>query len=89
SYQPGVLGWGVAGSVWLDSNLPFLPIFFVYRPMFLLDDDPLTIVHHLGGGLYLDLSDHVRLLVEIDSWDGQLGGGISLDIILGARTTRG
>lgn len=81
SYQPGVLGWGVAGSVWLDSNLPFLPIFFVYRPMLLLGADPLTIVHHLGGGLHLDLSDRVRVLVEIDSWNGELGGGISLDII--------
>jgi len=81
SYQPGVLGWGVAGSVWLDSNLPFLPVFFVYRPMLLLGADPLSIVHHVGGGLHLDLSDHVRLLVEIDSWNGELGGGISLDII--------
>ena len=80
-YRPGLFGWGVEGSVYLDSNLRFLPIFFVYRPMFLLDDDPLTIIHHLGGGLHLDLSDHARILIEIDSWDGQLYGGISLDII--------
>ncbi len=80
-YQPGLLGWGVEASVYLDSNLRFLPIFFVYRPMLLLDADPLTIIHHLGGGLHLDLSDHARILIEIDSWNGQLGGGICLDII--------
>jgi len=80
-YQPGLLGWGVEASVYLDSNLRFLPIFFVYRPMCLLDADPLTIIHHLGGGLHLDLSDHARILIEVDSWNGVLGGGISLDII--------
>lgn len=49
--------------------------------MLLLGADPLNIVHHLGGGLHLDLSDCARVLVEIDSWNGELGGRISLDII--------
>ncbi|MCD6136264.1 hypothetical protein J7J63_06115 [Candidatus Bipolaricaulota bacterium] len=80
-YSPGLLGWGVEGSVYLDSNIAFLPIYAVYRPILPLSGDTLSVIHQFGGGLHLDLSDSARILIEVDSWNGVLGGGISLDII--------
>lgn len=80
-YSPSLLGWGVEGSVYLDSNIVFLPIYAVYRPILPLSGTTLGIIHQFAGGLHLDLSDSVRILIEVDSWNGVLGGGISLDII--------
>jgi len=80
-YSPGLLGWGVEGSVFLDSNIAFLPIYVVYRPILPLGGEGLQLIHQFAGGLHLDLSDSVRILVEVDSWNGVLGGGISLDIM--------
>jgi len=79
-YSPGLLGWGVEGSVYLDSNIAFLPIYVVYRPILPLGGESFQLIHQFAGGLHLDLSDSVRILVEVDSWNGVLGGGISLDI---------
>lgn len=79
-YSPGLLGWGVEGSVYLDSNIAFLPIYLVYRPILPLSGKSLQIMHQFAGGLHLDLSDSARILIEVDSWNGLLGGGISLDI---------
>jgi len=80
-YSQGLLGWGVQGSVYLDSNIAFLPIYAVYRPILPLGGETLSVIHQLAGGLHLDLSDSIRILIEVDSWNGVLGGGISLDII--------
>ena len=80
-YSPGLLGWGVEGSVYLDSNIPFLPLYAVYRPILPLGGNNLQLIHQFAGGLHLDLSDSARILIEVDSWNGLLGGGISLDII--------
>ena len=79
-YSPGLLGWGVEGAIFLDSNIPFLPLYAVYRPILPLGGTTLGVIHQFGGGLHLDLSDSARILVEIDTWNGVLGGGISLDI---------
>ena len=81
-YNMGTLGWGLEGSVYLDSNLRFLPIYFVYRPLLPLAGDGVTIWHQLGGGLHLDLSETTRLLIEVDYWQGILSFGISLEILL-------
>ena len=79
-YSPGLLGWGVEGSVYLDSNIVFLPVYLVYRPILPLSGGTLGVIHQFAGGLHLDLSDSARILIEVDSWSGVLGGGISLDI---------
>ena len=80
-YSPGLLGWGVDLSVYLDSNIVFLPIYAVYRPILPLSGTTLSVIHQFAGGLHLDLSDSARILIEVDSWNGVLGGGISLDIM--------
>ncbi len=79
-YSPGLLGWGVEGSFYVDSNIVFLPIYAVYRPIVPLSGNSLQLIHQFAGGLHLDLSDSVRILIELDWWSGVLGGGISLDI---------
>ncbi len=81
-YNMGTFGWGLEGSIYLDSNLRFLPIYFVYRPLFPLAGDGVTILHQLGGGLHLALSDTARLLIEVDYWEGIISVGISLEILL-------
>jgi len=80
-YSPGLLGWGVEGSIYLDSNIVILPVYVVYRPILPLGGSTLGVIHQFAGGLHLDLSDSARILIEVDSWNGVLGGGISLDII--------
>ena len=79
-YSPGLLGWGIEGSIYFDSNLRFLPFYFVYRPLLPLAGDGFAVQHQLAAGLHLDLSEHARILVEIDSWGGLLSGGIALEI---------
>ncbi|HDL85408.1 MAG TPA: hypothetical protein ENH11_03635 [Candidatus Acetothermia bacterium] len=79
-YSPGLLGWGVEGSVYVDSNIVFLPIYLVYRPILPLSGGTLGVMHQFAGGLHLDLSDSARILIEVDLWNGVLGGGISLDL---------
>lgn len=81
-YNMGTFGWGLEGSIYLDSNLRFLPIYFVYHPLLPLAGDGLTIFHQLGGGLHLTLSDTTRLLIEVDYWQGIISVGISLEILL-------
>ena len=79
-YSPGLLGWGVEGSVYVDSNIVFLPIYLVYRPILPLSGGTLGVMHQFAGGLHLNLSDSARILIEVDLWNGVLGGGISLDL---------
>ena len=81
-YSMGMFGWGLEGSVYVDSNIRFLPLYFVYRPLFPLAGDGVTVLHQLGGGLHLLLSENTRLLIEVDYWQGIVSFGISLDILL-------
>jgi len=80
-YSSGLLGWGIEGSVYFDSNIVFLPIYAVYRPILPLSGNNLQLLHQFAGGLHLDLSDSVRILLELDWWSGVWGVGISLDIV--------
>jgi len=80
-YSPGLLGWGVEASVYLDSNLRFLPIYFVYRPFMVLGGEEYVIQNQFAGGLHLMLSPNARILIELDSWAGLLSAGICLSII--------
>ena len=81
-YSMGMFEWGLEGSIYLDSNLRFLPLYFVYRPMVPLAGDGVTVLHQLGGGLHLALSPTTRLLIEVDYWQGILSFGISLEVVL-------
>lgn len=80
-YSPGMIGWGLEGSIYVDSTLQYLPVYFVYRPLFPLGGDGFTIQHQLAGGLHLMLSPTTRLLIEVDSWGGLLSAGIGLEIL--------
>jgi hypothetical protein len=80
-YSPGMVGWGLEGSIYLDSTLQYLPVYFVYRPLFPLGGETFTVQHQLAGGLHLMLSPTTRLLIEVDSWGGLLSGGIGLEIL--------
>ncbi len=81
-YSMGMFGWGLEGSIYLDSNIRLLPIYFVYRPLFPLAGDGVTVLHQLCGGLHLALSENARLLIEVDYWEGIISVGISLEILL-------
>lgn len=59
------LGWGVHASLYLDSNIRVLPVYFVYRPFIPLDGEA-PFGHHLAGGLRLRISETAALLLEID-----------------------
>lgn len=79
-YSPGLVGWGIEGSVYLESGIKYLPVYFVYRPIFPLGGDQFVVQHQLAGGLHLNLSENARLLLEVDSWGGLLSAGIGPEI---------
>lgn len=79
-FSLGTLGWGLEGSLYFDSTLPFLPVYFVYRPILPLGGEEIGLIHQVAGGLHLVLSPNVRLLIEVDSWGGALSGGIGIEI---------
>lgn len=81
-YSIGMLGWGLEGSIYLDSNMRYLPLYFVYRPLLPLEAGGMKLLHQFAGGLYLPLSEHARLLIEVDSWQGTISAGLGLDISL-------
>lgn len=80
-YSMGMLGWGLEGSLYFDSNLRFLPLYVVYRPLVPLEGDGFSVIHQLAGGLHLTLSENARLLLELDLWSGLLSAGIGLEIL--------
>lgn len=81
-YSPGLVGWGIEGSVYLDSNLRFLPLYVVYRPLLPLGGGQLTIANQVAVGLYLRLSSSARLLLEADWWNGLPSVGAALEVRL-------
>jgi hypothetical protein len=80
-YSTGLVGWGLEASVYFESTVRYLPIYVVYRPLLPLTGEELGLIHQLAGGLYLALSPNARLLVELDSWNGLLSGGVALEIL--------
>jgi hypothetical protein len=84
-YSPWMDGWGLEVSIYVDSTLPYLPVYFVYRSIFQFGGDGFTVEpqvqHQLAGGLHLMHSPTTRLLIEIDSWGGLLSAGIGLEIL--------
>jgi len=80
-YSTGLVGWGLEASLYFESTVRYLPIYVVYRPLLPLTGEPLGLIHQLAGGLYLALSPNARLLVELDSWNGLLSGGVALEIL--------
>jgi len=81
-YSPGLVGWGIEGSVYLDSNVRFLPLYVVYRPLLPLGGGQLTIANQVAVGLYLRLSSSARLLLEADWWSGLPSIGAALEVSL-------
>jgi hypothetical protein len=64
-YSLETLGWEVYGTVLLDSNVKYLPIYFAYEPQVALAGG-VALVHHLAGGLKLQISDKARILLVVD-----------------------
>lgn len=81
------VGWGVHGSLYFDSNVPLLPVYFVWRPILSFgggDGEGVAFFHQFAGGLHLALSETATLLLEADYhtiwWAemGVLGFGVAL-----------
>jgi len=81
-YSPGLVGWGLEGAVYLDSNVRFLPIYVVYRPMLPLAGQQLAVSSQVAVGLALRLSPVSRLLLEADWWNGLPSVGAALEVSL-------
>jgi hypothetical protein len=75
-----LLGWGVFGEVFLDSNLRAFPVFIAYQPTVPLAGQNLAIWHHLAVGLKLRLSERTRLLLQVDLRVPLLSFGLAVDI---------
>ena len=79
-------GWGIHGSIYLDSNARFLPLYFVWRPALSFGgmEGEVATFSLLAGGLKLPFSEYATLLVEMDFhslwWTelGILGFGLAL-----------
>jgi len=56
------------------------PIYFVYQPGIPLVADSLSVFHHLAGGLKLQLSDHARILLQVDYRTGILSCGLAFEV---------
>jgi hypothetical protein len=59
------LGFDAFVTLFLDSNVRFLPLFVLYQPHVALAEG-FALIQHFAGGLKLRLSDRVRLLVQAD-----------------------
>ncbi len=75
-----LLGWGVFGEVFLDSNLRAFPVFLAYQPTVPLSGEGFAVWHHLAVGLKLRLSARARLLVQVDLRAPLLSFGFAVDI---------
>ncbi|MBC7093620.1 hypothetical protein H5T53_06410 [Candidatus Bipolaricaulota bacterium] len=73
-------GWGLQASLYLDSNLWFLPLYVAYRPILPLGAEEFAPFHQLAGGLCLDISDKARLLLEADFLGGLWSPGLALEV---------
>ena len=79
-YSSGMVGWGLEGSVYLESTVPFFPAYFVYRPLLPLTGTSSGVIHQFAAGLRLALSPNAQLLVEVATWGGVVSGGIGFAI---------
>lgn len=75
-----LLGWGVFGEIFVESNLRALPVFIAYQPTVPLAGENLAIWHHLAVGMKLRLSDRARLLLQVDLRAPLLSFGFAVDI---------
>lgn len=79
-YSLETLGWGVFGELFLDSDLPGLPLFLVYQPTVPLATNGFELWHHVAVGLKLWLSERARLLVQVDLRLPLISVGFAVDI---------
>jgi hypothetical protein len=75
-----LLGWGVFGEIFLDSNLRAFPVFIAYQPTVPLAGGAVAVWHHLAAGLKLWLSDRARLLLQVDLRAPLISFGFAFDI---------
>lgn len=75
-----LLGWGVFGEIFIDSNLRALPVFVAYQPTVPLAGGTVGVWHHLTVGLKLRLSEQARLLLQIDLRAPLISFGFAIDI---------
>jgi len=68
--QPDPGYWTAFVSVYLDSNVPFLPLYASYRPLLVLrvpdPGDTIQILNQFAIGIALPISDAFRLVLEYD-----------------------
>ena len=79
-YSSGTVGWGLEGSVYFDSTVPFFPLYAVYRPLLPLVGGETNLIHQFAAGLRLALSPNASLLVEVASWGGVLSAGLGFAV---------
>ena len=75
-----LLGWGVFGEIFLDSNLRAFPVFIAYQPTVPLSGESFAVWHHLAVGLKVRLSEQARLLLQVDLRVPLLSFGFAVDI---------
>ncbi len=80
AYGAEYLGWGVFGEVLFDSNLRVLPIYFVYQPGVPFAGGTFGMLHHIAGGLKLQITDKARILIQADYRAAILSVGFAFDI---------
>lgn len=73
-----LLGWGLFGEIFLDSNLRALPVFIAYKPTVPLASG-ISVWHHLAAGLKIRLSDRARLLLQVDFRAPLVSFGFAVD----------
>jgi hypothetical protein len=77
-YSSGMVGWGLEGSVYFESTVPFFPAYFVYRPLLPLGGSSTSVIHQFAAGLHLALSPNAQLLIEVATWGGLVSGGVGI-----------
>jgi len=62
--------WSAFASLYLDSNVPFLPLYASYRPSVILrspqSGESIQILNQFTVGIAFPVSDKFRLLIELD-----------------------
>ena len=70
AYNNSWESWSAFLSLYLDSNVPFLPLYAAYRPSVTLrtpqEGESIQILSQFAVGIALPISEKVRLLIEFD-----------------------